>query len=413
MATDIGTDELELLHSIDGRAAAMLESVQLLSNINSGSFNKSGIRKVHEVLSALFHEISEQHEQITLDPMSLIEDDGSTSLFTPEPMQIFRARPNAALQILCTGHSDTVFPSDTHFNKTWIDKDKLRGPGTADMKGGLIVLLESLRGLHSSSFAEHFGFTVAISPDEEIGSICSAPVLTSLAKSADFGLTYEPALADGTMAGSRKGSGNFVITAKGLSSHAGRDFFAGRNAVVAIARAAALLSDLSDKETGVTVNIGKIIGGGPVNVVPDQAMCRFEVRFKSLEQQALIERQIHHIIDDTVTISRCDLQLHGGFYRPPKPITEQQNAMLTMLHRCGKKLDIPIRWQATGGCCEGNNLAAAGLPNIDTLGVCGANIHSDAEYAVIDSFVERAKLSALFVTELITANIKATRMQQC
>lgn len=405
----ISNQELELLQIIDAREAEMLKQTIELSNINSGSYNPRGIKEVQQGLRRLFTSIADDYEERDLAPIKKINDQGQTEFYQPPAMQIFRARPHAALQILCTGHSDTVFPVNSDFDHCWIEGNRLRGPGTADMKGGLVTLFEALRALDQSPYRDQFGFSVAISPDEEIGSPSSAPVLMELAKDAHFGLTYEPALVDGTLAGARKGSGNFVITSSGFSTHAGRDFFSGRNAVIAMARVAVALSELSTQTTGITVNVGEIMGGGPVNVVPDQCVCRFNVRVTEIDQQQqvldAIERILHQISND----SNCELQLHGHFNRPPKPMTSEQQSMFELLQNCGGKLGMEVQWRATGGCCEGNNLAAAGLLNIDTLGVRGANIHSRDEYACIDSFVERAQLSALFITQLIDFNNRSIK----
>lgn len=397
----ISNQELELMQQLDDREAAMLERTVELCNINSGSYNAEGIQQVQQVFQSLFSDISDSYEERVLEPIKKINNQGAAEFFQPSVMQIFRARPQAPLQILCTGHTDTVFPLGSDFDHCWVDGNHLRGPGTADMKGGLVTLYEALRALENSPYKDQFGFTVALSPDEEIGSPSSAPELMHLAKQADFGLTYEPALADGTLAGVRKGSGNFAITASGLSTHAGRDYFSGRNAVVAMAKVAVALSELSDKTSGITVNIGELVGGGPVNIVPDNCVCRFNVRVTETEQQQQVLDAIDDVLNQVTDSSGCQLELHGHFNRPPKPMTDEQQSMFELLKSCGGKLGMDVQWKATGGCCEGNNLAAAGLLNIDTLGVRGAHIHSHDEYACIDSFVERAQLSALFITQLI------------
>ncbi len=395
--------EQALLDAIASRHDAMVATTVALCDVNSGSYHNDGIARVQAALDTLFRPLSDTVEERRLSPIPQVTDTGEVSHFEPRPMQIFRARPTAPLQILMTGHSDTVFPPDSDFLTCWTEGNHLRGPGTADMKGGLVALATALQVLEDSAWRDQFGFTVAISPDEEIGSIGSGPVLMELARTADYGMTYEPALADGTLAGARKGSGNFTLVARGLSTHAGREFFQGRNAVVAIAQIAARLAALSDEATGVTVNVGQIRGGGAVNVVPDTCVCRFNVRVHEAEQQATVLAAIEAAIAAVSADTGCELTLHGQFNRPPKPMTDPQADMFKLLRDCGAELGLGIDWRATGGCCEGNNLAAAGLLNIDTLGVRGANIHSTDEYACLDSFVERAQLSALFVTRLIAA----------
>lgn len=268
------------------------------------------------------------------------------------------------------------------------------------MKGGLVVMLEAIRAIEKSAFKDQLGFTIALSPDEEIGSFSSVEVLTELAKEAHVGMTYEPALEDGTLAGRRKGSGSFTITARGYSTHAGREFFKGRNAITALSQVVLALEGFSNVNTGLTVNVGTITGGSAVNVVPDLALCRFNIRVKHPEQQAEILDDIQTALQIVQQSTGCEFRLHGGFNRPPKPVTDSQQQLFDLLSSCGEQLDVPVAFRATGGCCEGNNLAAAGLANIDTLGVRGGNIHSPDEFACLDSFVERARLSALMMAKI-------------
>lgn len=396
----LSPQETALVDSLNSRESAMIANTRRLASSNSGSLNRQGIKLTNQKLASLFSAISEHHTTLPLSTIPLVSDSGQINEFETEAMHIFSARSEAPLQILCTGHSDTVFAQDSSFQATWIEDNRLRGPGVADMKGGFMVLLEALRAIGNSPFGESVGFTVAISPDEEIGSPASAPVLSELAKKADFGLTYEPALADGTLAGARKGSGNFTVVAKGKSVHAGRDFFSGRNAITALARLAILLEELSDESEGISVNIGKIVGGDAVNVVPGLAVCRFNVRIRKKEQMTFIEKAIRAQLKDVTEKTQCELTLHGSFNRPPKTIDERQQSFFDLAKQCGRDLGMSINFKATGGCCEGNNLAEAGLVNIDTLGVRGGAIHSDQEFACIDSFVERAQFSALLIARL-------------
>ena len=407
MPDQLSPQQRQLLESLNDKQESMLTTIIKMCNVNSGTSNAAGVALAQQHVEELFAGISDDCATIPLQPFKKVNDQGVLIEMPLHPMQVFRARPDAPLQVLCTGHIDTVFPAESEFQTCKIEGNLLKGPGTADMKGGLVVLATALNALNDSAFKDQFGFTVAVSPDEEIGSPSSGDVLMKLAKGKHFGLTYEPALADGTLAGARKGSGNFSIVAKGLSTHAGRDFFSGKNAVLAIAKAAIELANLSDEKSGITVNIGKIIGGGAVNVVPDACTLHFNVRMHEVADQQHLEQAMRDIICNIEKQTGCHLSLHGKFNRPPKPMTDKQLEMFELIKKCGAQMGLNIRWQATGGCCEGNNLAAAGLLNIDTLGVRGAHIHSDAEYACIDSFVERAQLSALLITHLIQFSLES------
>lgn len=383
----------------------MIRTTRRLCDINSGSYNTEGLANVADELKALYSNLFPDINEVPLKPIQRVTPAGKIEEIELRPSLVFKRNPEAPLQLLMTGHYDTVFPVTSNFQSTWIEGEHLRGPGVADMKGGLVMLKHALDYTFAQPYGQNVGVTLIISPDEEIGSPSSAELLAELAKSADFGLTYEPALADGTLAGARKGSGNFSIIVKGKSAHAGREFFNGRNAMIAAAEVSLKLAELSSQESGITVNVAAIDGGGPPNVVPDTAVIRFNIRIEQPEQMSILD-EINSIIGSVASISECDIELHGTFNRPPKPMTERQQWMFELLKDVGQDLGLAIAWKPTGGCCEGNNLAAAGLINIDTLGVRGGAIHSEDEFAVLDSFAERAALSAALIKRLLDITLE-------
>jgi glutamate carboxypeptidase len=301
------------------------------------------------------------------------------------------------MQIALTGHYDTVFPASHPFQSPWREGELLRGPGVADMKGGIAVMLAALTAFEALPGEKNVGYEVLLSPDEEIGSVGSAPLLAQLGARAQLGLTYEPALPDGAMVDARKGSANFHLAVKGRAAHVGRAFDHGRSAVLAAAEAALALNNLNDRREGVTFNIGAIDGGGAVNVVPDNAVLRFNVRVPDAEGALWAEAEVARVARAAGERDGIATSLHGGFTRPPKPLNHQQRTMTAWTRQAGEALGLELRFQSSGGVCEGNNLAAAGCPNIDTLGPCGGGLHSDQEFAVIASFAERAKLSFLLL----------------
>jgi len=103
--------------------------------------------------------------------------------------------------------------------------------------------------------------------------------------------------------------------------------------------------------------------------------------------------------------------MHGGFYRPPKPRNDAQQALFTAVSATGKALGLELEFVDTGGVCEGNNIFAAGVPNVDTLGVMGGRIHSSEEYVIVSSFAERAKLSALLLNRIADGRIDAKKIK--
>ena len=167
------------------------------------------------------------------------------------------------------------------------DDGTLNGPGVADAKGGIVVMLHALQALEASPLAEHIGWEVLLNPDEEIGSPGSRPLIDSIAPRCDFGLLFEPALGDNQLVSWRKGSGNFSLLVRGRSAHAGRAFAEGRNALVAAAKVVQAISDLNT-DPEVTFNVARIDGGSPMNVVPDLAIVRANVRVRTADELSLI-----------------------------------------------------------------------------------------------------------------------------
>jgi glutamate carboxypeptidase len=310
-----------------------------------------------------------------------------------------------------TGHYDTVFPADSAFQTVAIRPDgALNGPGIADMKGGISVLLAALEAFETHPERERVGWTVLLSPDEEIGSPASAPLLAELGARGHVGMTYEPALADGTLAGARKGSGNYHLIVAGKAAHAGRAFHEGANAVAGAALIAARLHALNGQRDGVTVNVARISGGGPLNVVADNAVVRFNVRVPDAAAAEWVEAQVRALAAEP-PFPGLTLDLHGGMTRAPKPMDASQTALFEAVRETGALLGQSLAWTPSGGVCEGNNLHAAGLPNIDTLGVLGGDIHSDQEFAWPASFVERARLSALILCKIASGEIDALKLK--
>ena len=382
------------------------------AEINSGSRNTDGLNAVLDILDAQGRRLPAEVIRIPTQGSTTVGDDGAVQAVAHADALRITARASAPIQVVLTGHYDTVFPADSRFQSVTTRSDgALNGPGVADMKGGISVMLAALEAFETHPDRANLGWTVLLSPDEEIGSPASAPLLAELGAAGHVGMTYEPALADGTMAGARKGSGNYHLIVTGKAAHAGRAFHEGANAIAGAAIIAAALHALNGRREGVTVNVAKISGGGALNVVADNAVVRFNVRVPDAQSAAWITDAVAEIVA-APPFEGLTLDLHGGMTRAPKPMDASQTALFEAVRATGALLGQPIAWTPSGGVCEGNNLHAAGLPNIDTLGVRGGDIHSDQEFAWPDSFVERAQLSALILCKLATGEIDAHELKR-
>lgn len=405
----LSAQERSVLDSLAERGDELVSRAVGWCGTNSGSRNLAGLAATLETLTGVWAEAlpgaAVSHE--ALSPTVEVAADGREVEHAPPPALLVQMRPEAPVQVVLTGHYDTVFPAGSAFQTVVTRADgALNGPGIADMKGGISVMLGALEAFEGFEGREAVGWRVLLSPDEEIGSLGSGPVLARLGALGHVGMTYEPALADGTLAGARKGSGNFHVKVTGRSAHAGRAFHEGRNAITAAARIAGALDGLNGRRDGVTVNVAKIDGGSALNVVPDLAVVRFNVRFPDDDSRRWIEGEV----ETACGCGRGDglgVSVFGGVTRPAKPFNAAQTALFGKLKDVGALLGQEIAWSASGGVCEGNNLFAAGLPGVDTLGVRGGDIHSDAEFAWPESFAERARLSALMLMKMASGEVDA------
>ncbi|MCB2080004.1 MAG: hydrolase, partial [Novosphingobium sp.] len=263
--------------------------------------------------------------------------------------------------------------------------------GTADMKGGLSLILAALTAFEATS--PSLGYDVLINSDEETGSLSSASLIAELARGKLAALTYEPALPGGVMARARPGSGNFAAIVTGVSAHAGRNPEDGRNALVAAADIAQRLQ--AERRERLKINPARIEGGGPNNMVPDLAVLHFNIRPRGTEDMAQADMLIRELVDLVAKEHGVAIHLHGGFGRPPKPVGPDSEKLFELVARAAGDLGDAMTWQDTGGVCDGNNIAACGVPVLDTMGACGGRIHSPDEFLMVESLAARARLTAL------------------
>lgn len=388
-------DYNSFLQLIPADKELMVDRLIKWASINSGSHNFQGLELMLEVLAEDFAILGGKMETIKLS-----EDPN-----IPKALRI-SCRPKAPIQILLNGHIDTVYTKDDPFQAcTKKGEDVLQGPGVADMKGGLVILLEVLTVFEQCPWAKNIGWEVLIVPDEETGSSHSSHLFESAAKRHTFGLIFEPCLPDGSLARSRKGVGTFTAVAHGTAGHAGRDFKREDNAIVGLAHFIAKVDELHMEFPTAIFNIGHVEGGGVLNIIPDNAVAKIMIRMNTFEERARIEERLRELVDSLNCKQKVQIELSGRFNRPPKPPSEGADALFKEFENCGKELGIVLGWKDTGGASDGNNLAAAGLANIDNLGVHGDNIHSDKEHVFLDSLVQRTQLSLLFLMKLASGEI--------
>ncbi len=386
-------------------ADTMLEQVQQWCAINTGTGNLAGLSTQASALADAFSQLPGDVELVDAAPVTAMGSDGKEFDKPNGQHLILRVRPQANARILLTGHMDTVFPVDSSFqNLTWLNDDVLNGPGVADMKGGIAVILHALTAFEKNASAGSLGYDVLINSDEETGSLASSALIEEMARGKLAALTYEPAaLPDGTLAHARGGTGNYSIVISGKSAHAGRNPHEGRNAIVAAADLILRLKQMERED--ITVNPAKLEGGAANNVVPDHAVLRFNIRPKSTEAMESFDTDLNTLLRSIEVQHEVAAHRHGGVTRPPKPVDDRAQKLFDLVRDCGAQLGQKIAWKSTGGVCDGNNIAACGVPVVDTMGVRGGSIHSADEFLIVSSLAERAALSALVLSRIAAGDM--------
>ncbi len=390
--------EQALVGNLDQQA--MLDRTLRWAAINSGTANLAGLAAMAEELA---HAFAQLPGEVTLEkPARVTAVDAQGQEYEQQHGRhlVLRVRPEAERRFLLTGHMDTVFAADDPFQEvSWRDEETLNGPGTADMKGGLSVILEALKAFEAATVSQSVGYDVMVNSDEETGSLSSAALIGKLAQGKYAALTYEPStLPDGTLAHARGGSGNYTLVFTGQSAHAGRNPRDGRNALVAAADCAVQLKKFERED--ITINPARIEGGSANNVVPDHAILRFNIRPKTIDAAEEFLVFLNALLVAVRQDHDLQVALHGGITRPPKLVDARAQKLFELVRDSGAALGQAIGWQATGGVCDGNNIAASQVPVVDTMGVRGGAIHSPDEFMIVPSLHERAALSALVLHRL-------------
>lgn len=380
--------------TIRNSTRAMQETLCSWVNQNTHYANLHGQDRFANMLCQVLEDLADCVHRVELPPISIIDSHGHWQEQAMGSAVVAVKRPHASMQWYLGGHYDTVFSGNSGFQQAaWQSTDVLGGPGVLDMKGGLIIMLEALRAFEASPFASQVGWRIVLNPDEEIGSPASASLIEQQAKGCQLGFIFEPAMdAKGTWAGARGGSAKYTLVVRGKTAHVGRNFHEGRNAIVQCAQWITRLAAINHDFPQCAVNIGKIHGGEALNQVPNLAMAYLDVRAPTQADLMAIEQAIATVLVNHD--SDYQLEWHRTMGRTPKPLTEPQLQLLTWSQAYLASHHAHVDWRDTGGCCDGNNLSALNIPNLDTLGGCGGQIHTEHEWLAVPSLVERAEQAA-------------------
>lgn len=375
-------DPRELLRSIEPRLPQILSLIRELVEIESPSFSKAEVDKLGHVLEARFGALGGRTR------LHRAKDFG-------DHLQVdfagVRGKP-----VMLLGHFDTVYDLGTlavqPFKTT---REKIYGPGTLDMKCGIVMMLFAIETLKQSGGLAR-PVTVLLNTDEEVGSGSSRRITEKLAKKSECVFVLEPAQGpQAALKTARKGVGDFHVSVTGRAAHSGVDFDKGRSAILELARQVERISDFTDRKRGLTVNVGVIRGGTRTNVVAAEAEADVDVRIARISDAKLIEKKLRSL---RVIDRDCKLAITGGINRPPMERSRGIAALFARAQGIAAELDWKLEEASTGGGSDGNFTAALGIPTLDGMGAAGEGAHSRDESVVIAELPRRTALLAAMMS---------------
>ncbi|SCL72019.1 M20/M25/M40 family metallo-hydrolase [Micromonospora chersina] len=382
-----------LLTAAGDRLAAYHDRLAQLVAVDSGSRQVDGLRAAADLVQTwcLAAGMAVEREPVT-DPAGTPLGD----------VLIARRRGAGSRRILLAGHLDTVFPPGTAAARPFrIHDGRAYGPGVSDDKGGLLAGLAAVEVLAALNLDGYGELVLVCTPDEEIGSPGSRPLLRTLGAEADVALCLECARDNGDLVSARKGVADLEVTLRGRAAHAGIEPERGANALLAAARLTVALDQLNGRWPGVTVNVGLLEAGGRPNVVADHARMLVDLRaWHTGEYEAALAEIRRLVAAPSVSGVRGELAVHAP--TPPWEPGEGGHRLTELAAKVGAGIGVPVSHTATGGCADANLLAEAGAAVLDGLGPIGGADHSPHEWLDLDSVVPRVALLAGLV-DLVAA----------
>jgi glutamate carboxypeptidase len=371
---------------LDQHLEEMLQFIEKLVSIDSGSYCKEGIDKIGKLLEM-------SYKQLGFNVIVDEQEEFGNHLIIEHKDAI---DPN----IIILAHMDTVFPEGTAMERPFrIEGNRAYGPGVIDMKASHASVLYAIKALIYQGFEGHKNVRIVLNSDEEIGSPTSREIIEREAKGRKYALVMEPARKDGSLVSARRGKGNYTLIVEGKAAHSGIEPEKGRSAIEELAHKIIQLHELSDHENGISVNVGLIEGGSSANTVSDHAEAQIDVRIKEIDQVVFLEERLEKICSSS-DVAGTKISLEGEMNRPPMEKNKKTRALLRIIQDVGDEIGVEIEDTATGGGSDASFTSSLDVATIDGLGPVGGNAHSDKEYLEIPSLVERTFLLATLIERL-------------
>jgi len=365
----------------------LLERLELIVNIDSGSGQREGIDRIMKYL--------EQWLETTGFSVQLHNSDGYGQNL------VARLRGNGGVRLLLVGHLDTVYSAGAVVTKPFQVIDGLAfGPGVIDMKSGVLMGVYSLRALLDSGFDQFGEIIVVFNNDEEVGSTGSAPLLREIARQVDVGFVLESSRSEEVITKSRKGADKYVMVVTGIPAHSGAEPHKGRSAVIELAHKMIAIHNLNMLYPGVTFNVTRLSSSEPLNIIPEVARCHISVRAYNEQGLGVAAKALEQVAAGcSIPDTRTKLTCTRG--RAPYTATPEILQLVEMAQEEGKALGLSIVAEGKGGLSDANLLMEAGIPVLDSLGPIGGGMHDlNREYLRVDSIPLRGALLAGLISRL-------------
>ncbi|MEX2274857.1 MAG: M20 family metallopeptidase [Actinomycetota bacterium] len=382
-------DVRELQAFAESRQEAFTEDLRAMVDIDCGSYSPAGVNAIADRCERRFVQdgwIAERRPHIPADGEPQLGD-----------LVIGRIGGGSGPRVLLIGHMDTVFDDGTAAARPFrIVGNLAYGPGTSDMKGGLLAGFEAVSALRRTGASPAGTVTYVCNPDEEIGSPFSGPVIRELADEHDVALVLECARANGDVVSARKGVTDYAIDFVGRAAHAGVEPEKGASAVLAAAHTTVALHALNGRWPGVTVNVGVVRGGSRTNVVPERSELHLDLRSPDEASMHEAEEAIRMVCLETV-VPGVELVLREHGWHRPMERSEDGGALAERAITIGKELGLEFSDTSTGGASDANTTSAAGVPTLDGLGPVGGDAHAEGEWLDLSSVPARVSLLAALI----------------
>lgn len=376
----------ELLSFFQSRQQQMVDTLTTLVSFETPTRDKAHVDRMGAYLEAQFRELGAQI--IERIPQTDVGD-----------LLLAKWNPSAPGQpILFLIHIDTVWPLGTLAERpTRIDEQgRLFGPGAIDMKGGITLVLETLRGLKDRSEMPDRPIWVLMTTDEEVGSVYSNETIKTVAKQVGLALVMEPATIEESLKTMRKGIATYQLDIEGLPSHAGNAPEKGINAIIEFANQAMKINAMNDLRNGRSVSVTMVEGGSATNVIPAHVRAFVDTRAISSEQWNETDEMLL-ALEPVVPGAKLTVQRING--HTPMERDERMIRNFEQVKRIGERLGLTITEASSGGGSDGNTVAAMGISVLDGLGPQGDGLHALHEHVVLASLPRRATLLAGMLRE--------------